>query len=61
MATRQAQMMAEVKIPQCVLIDDMIAVVPGGLLADAYETGTQIQILNTVLAAAKVYMAVWRA
>jgi len=32
-----------------------------GLLADAYEVGTQIQTLNTALAAAKVYVAVWRA
>ena len=32
-----------------------------GLLADAYEVGTQIQTLNTALAAAKVYLAVWRA
>ena len=32
-----------------------------GLLADAYEVGTQIQTLNTALAGAKVHMAVWRA
>ena len=32
-----------------------------GLLADAYETVTQSQTLNTALAAAKVNLSVWRA
>ena len=32
-----------------------------GLLADAYEVGTQIQTLNTALSQAKVHLAVWRA
>ena len=40
------------------LSDALLSV--GYFLADAYE-GTQIQTPNTALAAAKVYMAVWRA